>query len=889
MNQPPSPGNADDFNDPLERNMKKLLASMDAPLEPDSDHAAAPRLATNEKDVMFAQIAADRFRKPGRWFLFFCVSLGILMPLGVVLYEWISQAANWQLLNLREIFYNPIPTFGHVILCTLVPIVNLLLLLHLRQKIRLPRALRSMMVGGSLAISLFYIAVLVPMLHVIGIGLLFIVIGVGLLALLPLSPHFGALFTVLLSRRIGRVEPRTHAPLAFVGFAIAALLLAGFTAFHQHRVNSLDSVVTALNGSFPDWRNPDKVIQPPADLETQTAALAKLDGLVSERWLERAVSRPPTAITGTMNFDSRMYHRRKVIHKIYYALHGQAVASAYRKPWQPSGPHQWIGSIRPTLKLATSAMDGWVDSEAGVGYLEWTQEFVNYQNRQAEGRQHIELPPGGVVSRVTLWVDGEPREAAFDTVAKTRAAYEYVVARKRDPVLVNAVGRDKIQVECFPVPPIKDSVPGRMKIRLGITFPLPLNSLAETRLRLPRIINRNFLPVDALEHQLTLECQQPVEGLTRTGAMTHGAAFEMLQLKAENGHWHRSQPDTLRTLIIPRDPAAAGAFCQDSIGGGVVTARPFNNPERVLERIALVLDTSAPLADRLADLRQIKSALPAGVEARWFMASGKADPADPAARAEGAPDLSGLSAEHFVGGVDAVPVLKDAVRWAAGSKNGVVVWFHGSQPAEFEAVAELKTLLQLNENKLSLHSYSLGQREQHRGYTLHCNFIADSLNLNELASAQSPTLRPRRAFEAALAATASGPEGIGWQHERLQDLDSQALAESGKGLLPTRVELAKLNAHQEILDALSSPGAEDQHEAISQKAIAYELVTPVSGAIVMETREDYLKHGLTPPEDKAAQAAHGGVVPEPSTLMMILFGTGMLFGLRKLKAWGARR
>ena len=888
MNKTPSP-NSDDFNDPLERNMKKLFAPID---DAGHDHPTGPRLGADEKEAMFAQITDKRFRRPGGWFLFFCVSLGILMPLGVVIYEWISQAADWQLLNLREIFYNPIPTFGHVILCALVPIVNLLLLLHLRQKIRLPRALRSMMVGGSLAISLFYIAVLVPMLHVIGIGLLFIVIGIGLLALLPLSPHFGALFTVLLSRRIGRVEQGIKAPLAFAGFAVALLMLGGFTTFHQHRVYSLDAALAAVNGtpSFPVTRgfqssNP-QAATPPADAKSQAAAITKLEGLVSKNWLKKAISRPPTAITGNINkrWQTQSYNRRDGAHKIYYSLHGEALANAYRKPWRPTGQHQWIGWMQPTLKLAESAMEGWVDSEAGVGYLEWTQEFVNYQNRQAEGRQHIELPSGGVVSRVTLWVNGEPREAAFDTVAKTRAAYEYVVARKRDPVLVNAIGRDKIQVECFPVPPIKDSVPGRMKIRLGITFPLPLNSLAETRLRLPRILDRNFLPVDALEHSLTLESQHPIEGLARTGAMTHGAAFEMAHNATTRSRFERAQPDTLRSLTIPRDPKAPGAFCQDTIGGGVVTSRPFNNPERQLERIAIVLDTSAPLADRLENVREIEAALPGGVGARWFTTDNKVKGAKGAQKT--LPDLSGLTTEQFAGGVDAVPALKSAVRWAAGSKNGVVVWFHGSQPLAFEAVAELKTLLQLNEHKLSLHSHALNPAQQHRGDQVHCNFIADYLDVHALATAHSPTLSPTRAFEDALAATASGPAGIEWQHQRVENLDPQTPDEK---LLPTRLELAKLKAHREILDALSSPSAEQQREIISAKAIAYELVTPVSGAIVMETREDYLQHNLKPPEDKAAQVAQGGTVPEPSTLLMILFGTGVLFGMRKLKAWGARR
>jgi hypothetical protein len=64
----------------------------------------------------------------------------------------------------------------------------------------------------------------------------------------------------------------------------------------------------------------------------------------------------------------------------------------------------------------------------------------------------VQLPPGGVVSRLTLWVNGEEREAAFAGRSQTRQAYQQVVSRRRDPVLVTTAGRDRVLVQCFPVP-----------------------------------------------------------------------------------------------------------------------------------------------------------------------------------------------------------------------------------------------------------------------------------------------------------------------------------------------------------------------------------------------------------------------------------------------------
>ena len=65
------------------------------------------------------------------------------------------------------------------------------------------------------------------------------------------------------------------------------------------------------------------------------------------------------------------------------------------------------------LLLTASRIDGSIDAQAALGYLEWTMVFENQSPVAREARTQILLPPGGVVSRLTLWVHGEEREAAF--------------------------------------------------------------------------------------------------------------------------------------------------------------------------------------------------------------------------------------------------------------------------------------------------------------------------------------------------------------------------------------------------------------------------------------------------------------------------------------------
>ena len=112
----------------------------------------------------------------------------------------------------------------------------------------------------------------------------------------------------------------------------------------------------------------------------------------------------------------------------------------------------------------------------------------------------ILLPSGGVVSRLTLWIDGEPHEAAFAARKKVRQAYNNVVSQRRDPVLVTTCGPDRVLVQCFPVP-----IGGEMKIRLGITAPLILETRDEGVLLPPRFLEHNFSIPEHVKHSIWIE------------------------------------------------------------------------------------------------------------------------------------------------------------------------------------------------------------------------------------------------------------------------------------------------------------------------------------------------------------------------------------------------
>ena len=135
------------------------------------------------------------------------------------------------------------------------------------------------------------------------------------------------------------------------------------------------------------------------------------------------------------------------------------------------------------LELGSSWMSGAVSAADRLAALDWTMVLKNRTTVQQEARAEVQLPPGAVVSGVSLWVNGEERQAVFWGAKEVRQAYQSVVAARRDPLLVTWRGADRVMAQCFPVP-----ASGEMKIKLSITAPLDESG----QVRIPQFTERNF-------------------------------------------------------------------------------------------------------------------------------------------------------------------------------------------------------------------------------------------------------------------------------------------------------------------------------------------------------------------------------------------------------------
>ncbi len=127
-----------------------------------------------------------------------------------------------------------------------------------------------------------------------------------------------------------------------------------------------------------------------------------------------------------------------------------------------SGDHLETGEVDTEVRLFP---------EERLSHTIQTMVIVNNsreQNRPQEALYTFQLPEGGVISDLSLWVDGRERKARLTTPEKADTAYSTIVGYEiRDPAVVFWMEGNQVRVRVFPCTPHTPR-----KFRLGITAPL---------------------------------------------------------------------------------------------------------------------------------------------------------------------------------------------------------------------------------------------------------------------------------------------------------------------------------------------------------------------------------------------------------------------------------
>lgn len=110
-----------------------------------------------------------------------------------------------------------------------------------------------------------------------------------------------------------------------------------------------------------------------------------------------------------------------------------------------------------------------IENQIAITHVE--QEFVNEYDWEVEGTYIFPMPAGASISKFVMWVDGVPVEGKILPADQARKIYEDIVRERRDPALLEYVGRDAVQARIFPIP-----AGGSRKIELEYTQVLPVDN-----------------------------------------------------------------------------------------------------------------------------------------------------------------------------------------------------------------------------------------------------------------------------------------------------------------------------------------------------------------------------------------------------------------------------
>ena len=734
-------------------------------------------------------------------------------------------------------FFDPLPSLWHVLLVALVPLGNWLVWEAVRHDKLTWRPWLGWVSGAVIGVAFFYALLFLPLLLPGIFALVFL--GWGLL---PWSPMLALISAVVLRRRLKQMAPGASLPGLWRGLGLALLALLLIQA---------PGIVTQVGLNHAAGESPT----------AQRQAIRWLRVLGSEEQLLRACY---GRTRGAANFDllgwifvgGEQVSPEKA-REVYFRVIGRpfnsvpaptvrtargAFADLNEWTWDADHGGDQVGGRLKGLGLNSSRLDTLLEPDAATSYTEWTLEFRNDGTQNREARAQILLPPGGVVSRLTLWVNGEEREAAFAGRSQTREAYQKIaVQQRRDPVLVTTCGPDRVLMQCFPVP--RDG--GLMKVRLGITAPLALDRADEGRLRLPLFLERNFSLREGVRHAVWAEAP----GALTTTTTQLASEVSRPGFKALRGRLDNAELVSPRALLrVERDPAKRFAWARDTRGPDGQFIRQELRDEEVTTpaQVVFVVDGSRAMAGQLPAVAQALRELPASIPCKLVWATDDVlTLTNPPA--ELATQLQRLRAH---GGQDNVPALERAWNLAAQVPGSVIVWVHGPQPM---LLSPVDALLQAGERTAQPPKLFELQTEPGPDRILEkldgLRFVRPVLRQDTVAA---DLTRLQNSW------TAGSKQ---WRANRERVASEAAARADNAG--ETSLHLARLWAVEEIRRRQSKR----EVPAAVELAGLYQVVTPVSGAVVLENQQQYAQTGLTPVDAQSVPS-----IPEPGAVRLMLLG-----------------
>ncbi|MDR3280354.1 MAG: hypothetical protein LBT23_07565 [Synergistaceae bacterium] len=754
---------------------------------------------------------------------------------------------------------NPIPTEAHLAALLATPIIIIYTAISLRKnRARVHDRTLAFMNGFLLVVAISYSAAFAPLdamllYHGMSRPVYIFATPLILLCLLPLSPWLALFSGCAQGLRLREYfRNNDHRPKIgrwwIGGLTLGLLIIGGWEGYAALREQAVDKAMMGEGAA-------------------RQAGIDMLRRLHAEPVILRNSYARDFAPDGTIFFfymkgRNRMYNSA-AYQTLYYRMTGRDYRDASRSPSAERIEETMdnnsqiggdiVGSSVRRLSLrsaaldisASSSQDG-RDSGPSAAYAELMLEFLNEGGGAQEARCQIILPPGGVASRLTLWIDGVEQESAFGGRSTVKEAYRDVaVTQRRDPALVTTSGPDRVLLQCFPVRP---NIP--MKVKVGFTLPL-IPDGDKSSLVLPYIAERNFAYAPGLEVAVWAESNAAIttetaglikEAITATKRTGEGLVDASRTLYAVRG---KVAPNALADCALYQ-PANPGTVAYRAELSGVVGYSSLVRAEPYKERlVAVVLDTSVSMAAKLKgsgegfQLANALRAAPDGVKIALFAGSTAIPPMTAAESMDKWPAI--LKNIRFEGADEQTGNLERAWDLCAAQPNSAVLWIHDKLPADIADMTGIQQRIRRRAGEASPAIFSLqlasgANRIEEKIPAIKRLPAYYGLPLEErLSRVLSMSLYPNMT-----------------NREQIFSTDAPAMFTAQGSPHITRLAYAGY-----ISQKTNSGGSVTEDER--ERAREIRIVTEATGAVVLESAAQYKSHDLNP----ASNSKNIPTIPEP--------------------------
>lgn len=331
------------------------------------------------------------------------------------------------------------------------------------------RRLQCFILGVAIVLFVYLAVYLLP-LYILSAAA---AIGLGI-SLHTFVPLLFVIFTIKLLKKM----QLQRSGYVFFSAGIAVALLISITyvvvwcinlsAINKHYNYSAEG----YNASLPQWVNAaghvpqnsisEKILKTGLSYHEADLSDFSLFTMPARNFGER-VKHDPLVVMCTL-FGGRVNvpeeDRIKILESMYHARH-----QAQERLW--AGDHLVTSHVHTEVEL-------WPDL-----YMSYTEMCLTILNEgeawrwssNEEAIYTFQLPQGGVVTSLSLWIDGKEEKGILTTQAKADSAYKTIVGvERRDPSVVHWQEGNTVTVRVFPV------VRGNSrKFKIGITAPLENN------------------------------------------------------------------------------------------------------------------------------------------------------------------------------------------------------------------------------------------------------------------------------------------------------------------------------------------------------------------------------------------------------------------------------